>query len=165
MGGRRWGFGRELAALGAVSALLSGCAAAAAQEPLPPATYGTGINQLSLQATSSKPRVDEGTARKAIEHPAMAPAGSTEFVGLGLFDVSTGTLMGATGTLPAGGRFNHHLAWVGLYRVTSSGPISCGSGQTGTPKKRAQPHFAVIVDAQTGTEYEWTEDQHLNCAS
>ena len=167
MGRRHGEAGRGIAAAGMLAALLAACGTAAAQEghPLPPATYGTGLNQLSLEPApaASKPKIDEQAARKAIEHPPLQPAGEQTFKGLGLFSVSSAMLMGQ-GTIPSGG-LKHHLAWVGLYEITNIGLVSCGNS---SPKPASgalhpRPHYAVIVDAQTGTTYEWTEDQHLGC--
>lgn len=129
-------------------------------------TYGQGSGRLlvlSPPPAGATASVSERRARQMIEHPFAAPALAGALQTFGLADV---TISGTPGLSVQGSaavpKLTHVLAWVGVYEMTQdTNTHGCNPNApvpASLPPLLPHYYFAVIVNATTGQELVWMED-------
>jgi hypothetical protein len=128
-------------------------------------TFGTGPAQelltIAPAGDNAKAVVPESVARHDVDHPL---AGAPNLLHPVLFTLAraTASMLGweGTGAAPV---FRSTLAWVGVFEVDPNAWHGCPAEPAPTPESfpplQAHYYFAVLVDATTGAQATWNEDE------
>lgn len=130
-----------------------------------PLTYGAPeVGELTLTPPTAgdHPVVSESTAREQVDNPDGSPLTTGHVLLFALARVSAkGGSLSGTGTdpLPA---YDSRLAWVGIYEVARTGGVHCPAepySPSSLPPLQPHYYFAVLIDASTGQQVGWQEDE------